>query len=75
MNNLVLPAYPVPGAFALDESGNLTVPLNGFTKLELASLMMVPVVATYKSFLEMSDETVAENAVSLAKIVLEKSNK
>lgn len=72
MENLKLPAYPVQFT---NPAGQVIALSNGLTKIELASLMMVPVVATYESFLDMGDETVARHACQLAKAVLEEANK
>lgn len=76
MDNLKLPAFPIRDYFAPDEKGNLTIPMTGFSKLELASLM----IAQGSVQREFSDpynkqKELAMTAVDMAKIVLEEANK
>lgn len=71
MDNLKSPAYPTELKNSVGgNSGNA----KGFTKLEMASLMIAQGFSACPSMQE-ADETFANNCVSLAKAVLEEANK
>jgi hypothetical protein len=83
MDNLNLPAFPVPGAYAMDKNGNMTIPMNGFTKLEHASLLIVQGMLSnsidcnqgVEPWWHGTKHKLAKEAVLLAKIILEEANK
>lgn len=67
MDNLKLPAYPNGGTYHL-----------GFSKLELASIMIAQGMASSDQYLTQSHAehvAMANTAVSLAKAVIEEANK
>jgi|HubBroStandDraft_3_1064219.scaffolds.fasta_scaffold08371_2 hypothetical protein len=78
MENTRLPAYPLPLVQnsegdvkdASDWGGNM-----GFTKLELASLMIAQGLMSNTLFCDNEDNYIARDAVKLAKAVLEEANK
>jgi hypothetical protein len=71
MHNLKLPASPT---LLYDEtSGKPNGHRSGFTKLELASLMIAQSIAI--DFTPNQDEYLSERCVEIAKAVLEEANK
>lgn len=80
MNNLNRPASPQPIAFSGDNSNAQTSwgvheDFAGFTKLELASLMIAQGMLSRITKLPEEKEDYAARAVQLAKAVLEEANK
>lgn len=72
MDNLKLPAYPNIDSY---ENGNICTPQSGFTKLELASLMIAQGLMSSTQFSDNKDNYIATQSVKLAKAVLEEANK
>lgn len=86
MDNLKLPAQPQPGVYYPSNdsvSFNTDPDYSGFTKLELASLMVMqgmlsnslPLDQGYEPFHHMQPERLASIAVRYAVSVLEEANK
>lgn len=77
MNNLQLPAYPT--IESVNHAGELVETKtkdNGFTKLELASLMIAQGLVTKYNLKEPSDQNIiARLSVELATEVLKEANK
>lgn len=77
MDNIKLPAYPLP--IARHNSGTLNTTLDvdntsvGFTKLEVASLMIAQGIMANKN--NPGEHWVAKTSVIVAKAVLEECNK
>lgn len=72
MDNLKLPAHPI-----ITEAGqyNGHADFDGFTKLELASLMIAQGYASQPFYNEHGSVNIAQFSVDLAKAVLEEANK
>lgn len=72
MENLKSPAHPV-----INDEGSFEdrAVHYGFTKLELASLMIAQAYTANPSFVGNTDEYIAEISVKFAKAVLEEANK
>lgn len=81
MDNLKLPAYPL--SIALHNNGTLNTTLDvdsasvGFTKLELASLMIAQGMVSCDEWVSGKDpyNHISKQSVLLAKAVLEEANK
>jgi hypothetical protein len=72
MNNLLLPAYPIH-----TEAGHYNghADFDGFTKLELASLMIAQGLVSNPKFGNHENDDIGEDSVRVAKAVLEEANK
>jgi len=79
MENLKFPASPLP--IARHDNGTLMTTFDvsqldcGFTKLELASLMIAQGLQSHPNFRDAHHMEIAIKAVNLAKTVLEEANK
>lgn len=72
MDNLQSPAYPNVDSY---ENGNVCTPQSGFSKLELASLMIAQGLMATTQFSNNRDLYIGKESVKLAKAVLEEANK
>jgi hypothetical protein len=77
MDNLKLPAYPgsITGTNGFHQISAIEVQANGFTKLELASLMIAQGLMANPQYVNDKDEVTAKFCTELAKAVLEEANK
>lgn len=75
MDNLKLPAHPI-GEKEFHRFSEQMAPWTGFTKLELAALMIAQgLMANHRATPNQYHGWVAEPAVAIAKAVLEEANK
>lgn len=72
MKNSNSPAYPNIDSY---ENGNICTPQSGFTKLELASLMIAQGLMSNTQFSDNKNSYIATQSVKLANAVLEEANK
>jgi hypothetical protein len=79
MENFKLPAYPLPmiqGPSEVWDAKDFNNDNGGFTKLELAALMIAQGLVNWKEGANSSNrEFIASESVRIAKIVLEEANK
>lgn len=81
MDNLKLPAYPGPiptkNEGQIHAIGNYEYRAHGFTKLELAALMIAQGIYSNSNVEAMNThfQTIAETSVTQAKAILEEANK